>query len=84
VPIYEFRCGACGERFEALVEPGTESVECRRCGAQVTERVYSAPAAPAKLAKYGGALRGQERANARLRADTKTRFKEARRRARGG
>jgi putative FmdB family regulatory protein len=83
VPIYEFRCGACGARFEALVEPGTESVECRRCGAARTARVYSAQAAPAKLAKYGGALRRQERANERLRAETKARFKEAGRRAHG-
>jgi putative FmdB family regulatory protein len=83
VPIYEFRCGACGERFEALVEPGTEWVECRDCGAERTDRVYSAQAAPARLAKYGGELRRQERANERLRAETKTRVKEARRRAHG-
>jgi putative FmdB family regulatory protein len=82
VPIYEFRCGACGERFEALVDAGTETIECRRCGADLTERVYSAQAAPAGLAKSGGALRRQERANAQLRAETKNRFKEARRRAR--
>jgi putative FmdB family regulatory protein len=36
VPIYEFRCGACGERFEALVDAGTETVECRLCGSLAT------------------------------------------------
>jgi predicted nucleic acid-binding Zn ribbon protein len=25
VPIYEFRCGVCGERCEALVDAGTEA-----------------------------------------------------------
>jgi putative FmdB family regulatory protein len=82
VPIYEFRCGACGERFEALVAAGTESVECRRCRSAEAERVLSAQAAPMRLARTGGALRKQERANAKLRAETKSRFKQARRRAR--
>jgi putative FmdB family regulatory protein len=82
VPIYEFRCGACGERFEALVDVGTEAVECRRCGSPDTRRLLSAQAAPMRLAKPAGARRKQERANEKLRATTKDRFKEARRRAR--
>src|SRR4051794_4920446 len=33
MPIYEFECGECGERFEDLVAAGTESVACPSCGA---------------------------------------------------
>jgi putative FmdB family regulatory protein len=82
VPMYEFRCGACGERFGALVEARTEAVECRLCGAPDTRRVYSAQAAPMSLVKPPGERRKQERANEKLRADTKARFNESRRRAR--
>jgi putative FmdB family regulatory protein len=82
VPIYEFRCGACGQRFEALVDAGTETVECRLCGSADTRRVYSAQTAPMSLVKSPGDRRKQERANEKLRADTKTRVSESRRRAR--
>jgi putative FmdB family regulatory protein len=82
VPIYEFRCGACGQRFEALVDAGTETVDCRLCGSADTRRVYSAQAAPMSLVKSPGDRRKQERANEKLRADTKTRVSESRRRAR--
>jgi putative FmdB family regulatory protein len=81
VPIYEFRCGACGERFEALVDAGTETVECRLCRSPDTRRVFSAQAAPMSLVKSPGERRKQERANQKLRADTKARFKESARQA---
>jgi putative FmdB family regulatory protein len=83
VPIYEFRCGACGERFEALVEAGTGSVDCRACGAPAAERVLSAPAAPMHLVKSRGETRKQEHRNAGLRRAAKGRFRAARERRRG-
>ena len=61
MPIYEFRCDRCGERFEALVAAGTETAECRQCGAEGATRVLSAAAAPFALAKTGGEARRQER-----------------------
>ena len=82
MPIYEFECAACGERFEALAEAGTASVECRLCGSGRTRRVLSAPAPPMHLVKPPGEARKQERANADLRARTKADFKAKRRRAR--
>jgi putative FmdB family regulatory protein len=84
VPIYEFRCGSCAKRFEALVDPGTETHECRHCGAAGAARVFSAQAAPMSLVKSPGAKRDQERRNARLHARTKAEFKAGRRRAREG
>jgi putative FmdB family regulatory protein len=82
MPIYEFRCGACGKRFEALVDAGTDAVECRLCGAAGAQRAFSAPAAPMSLAKSGGERRKQERRNAELRRRTKADFKAKRARAR--
>jgi putative FmdB family regulatory protein len=84
VPIYEFRCGACGERFEALVDAGTESAECRVCGADGAPRVFSAQAAPFGLVKPRGEARRQEQRNAKLRERTKADFKARRKRAREG
>lgn len=34
VPLYEFECGWCGARFEDLVSVGTETLDCRECGAE--------------------------------------------------
>jgi len=80
--MYEFDCDACGERFEDLVPAGTETAECRVCGASETHRVLSVPGAPWKLVKTVGAARQQEAKNAKLHADTKAQFKETRRKAR--
>jgi putative FmdB family regulatory protein len=80
--MYEFRCGECGERFEALVDLGTESAVCRECGAAGAKRVLSAQAAPFGLVKTRGDARKQERKNAQLRDRTKADFKARRKRAR--
>jgi putative FmdB family regulatory protein len=80
--MYEFRCGACGERFEALVGVGTETEDCRLCGAPGAERVLSAQAAPFGLVKTPGAAKQQEARNAQLRAKTKADFKARRQAAR--
>lgn len=82
MPIYEFRCEACGARFEGLYPAGTENAECRDCGSTRTARVLSAPGAPLHLVKTPREARKQERANARLQADSRARFKAARERAR--
>ena len=82
MPIYEFRCDRCGERFEALVAAGTGSARCRNCGAEGAERVLSAQAAPFGLVRSGGEARRQEGRNAELRRRTKADFKARRGRAR--
>jgi len=82
VPIYEFRCEACGERFEALVDVGTGSVECRLCGAADAMPVLSAQATPPAHVKSSAATRAQERRNAQLRERTKADLAATRRRLR--
>ena len=82
MPLYEFECGRCGARFEDLVGAGTETVDCRECGAEVARRVYSPPAPEPRISKTGGALRRQEARNAELRSRTKRDFKARRAAAR--
>jgi putative FmdB family regulatory protein len=86
MPIYEYRCGDCGERFEELAAAGAPAPACPRCGAEA-ERVLSAQAAPFGIVRTPGAMRRQERRNAALQARTKARLKALReriRRARSG
>jgi putative FmdB family regulatory protein len=84
VPIYEFVCDECGERFEALVPAGTATIACTICGSGETRRVLSAPAETPRLIKTPGQARKQERKNAQLQARSKKSFGEAVRRARPG
>jgi putative FmdB family regulatory protein len=41
VPIYEFECGACGERFEELMAAGTATATCPACGTDGAKRRLS-------------------------------------------
>src|SRR5262249_23197580 len=38
MPLFDFRCGACGHVFEALVRPQDPRPECPRCHAADLER----------------------------------------------
>jgi putative FmdB family regulatory protein len=45
VPLYEYRCGACGKRFELIQkfsDPPPEA--CRHCGKGPAHRLMSSPA----------------------------------------
>ena len=51
MPIYEYRCQACGRRFELLHgvganPPGDEAPCCPYCGGLETTRIMSAPFTP--------------------------------------
>jgi putative FmdB family regulatory protein len=82
VPIYEFVCDACGERFEELVAVGTDSVKCTACGKGEARRVLSAQAPTPHLVKTRGEARKQERRNADLQSRSKKEFGKAVRAAR--
>ena len=43
MPIFDFRCSACNEEFEALVRGGN-SVVCPGCGSAKLEKLLSLPA----------------------------------------
>jgi putative FmdB family regulatory protein len=36
--MYDFECGACGERFESLEPVDTEVITCVKCGAEEAQR----------------------------------------------
>jgi putative FmdB family regulatory protein len=46
MPIYDYRCTACGTRFEQLVR-GEQQVTCPSCAGPELERLISLPARPA-------------------------------------
>ena len=56
MPIYDFRCNACGEQFEELVRRD-EAPECPACGSTSTERLLSPIARPHKFGLRGGDAR---------------------------
>ncbi len=43
MPVYEYRCNKCGEKFDILrgLQDKETEVKCPRCGATETRRVYS-------------------------------------------
>jgi putative FmdB family regulatory protein len=42
MPIYEYRCPQCGEKFEKLVRLGSNAeVRCPRCDSDKPERMIS-------------------------------------------
>ncbi len=54
MPIYEFYCSTCDDRFEALLPRGTprDSAPCPICGT-ISSRIHRAPAVRAQLANGG-------------------------------
>ena len=59
MPIYEFECEGCGERFEELVAAGAESVPCPACASARTRRLLSGFAPPGRQPR-GPAVRSDE------------------------
>lgn len=46
MPIYEYRCTACGSRFEQIVpRSSSPAPPCPSCGAKKPEKLISAPGA---------------------------------------
>jgi putative FmdB family regulatory protein len=82
VPLYDFHCRNCGERFEEFARPG-DTAPCPACGSRDVERVLSAFAGPFTVAPRGVAARrsnAERRVREELRAERKA-DREARRKA---
>lgn len=60
MPIYEWECAECGERFEELASVGAESATCPACATEGAER---------RLSSFG--LTRQPTANQRRRMEDK-------------
>jgi putative FmdB family regulatory protein len=65
VPLYDFRCRACGVTFEQHVPAGS-APPCPECGAPDPERVITGFRGPLRIGLRGGeAKRSDERRRAR-------------------
>lgn len=59
MPVYEFECEECGERFEELTSSDTRSLSCPQCASTQTRRLLSA-VSPAGRQPRGAAVKSSE------------------------
>jgi putative FmdB family regulatory protein len=84
MPVYEFECEECGERFEELTSSDTRSLECPRCASNRTRRLLS-PVSPAGRQPRGAGVRSDESQRREREAARGERLAESKRkRAKGG
>jgi putative FmdB family regulatory protein len=59
MPIYEYRCQECDERFEAFrsISASDDEVACPRCGARKPKRLFSSFSSPGSSDSSGGTFR---------------------------
>jgi putative FmdB family regulatory protein len=82
MPIYEFECGECGERFEELVAAG-EAVACPSCGAERSRRLYSEVSPPGRQPR-GAGVRSDESRRREREAARQDRIADSRKRRAAG
>ncbi len=41
MPIFDYKCRDCGEKFEQIVRSGDDAVECPGCGSAAVDRQFS-------------------------------------------
>ena len=80
MPLYDFRCRACGHEFEATA-PSGGSAACPECGDADAERLLRPFAGPFTIRPRGIAARRAD-AERKVREDQRAERKEARRQAR--
>ncbi|HVY95779.1 MAG TPA: zinc ribbon domain-containing protein [Solirubrobacterales bacterium] len=77
MPIYEFECEECGERFEELAGPEVTSAPCPACGAGRTRRLIS-PVSPPSRQPRGAKVRSDESRRREREAARQDRIAESR------
>lgn len=61
MPIYEYRCTICGERYEVFQRSAMEATQsCPRCGGESSERTLSAPHTLKSTGSSGSTCCGRE------------------------
>ncbi|MFT3865351.1 MAG: zinc ribbon domain-containing protein [Solirubrobacterales bacterium] len=83
MPIYEFECEGCGERFEELVAASVGSVPCPACGGERTRRLISTVSPPGRQPR-GAAVRSDESRRGEREAARQERLGESRKRRAAG
>jgi putative FmdB family regulatory protein len=82
MPIYEFECAECGERFEELVAAG-QAPPCPACGAGGARRLLSAVSPPGRQPR-GATVRSDESRRREREAARGERLAEAKRKRAAG
>jgi len=59
MPVYEFECEECANRFEELTSSDTRSLACPECASERTRRLLS-PVSPAGRQPRGAGVRSEE------------------------
>jgi len=80
MPLYDFRCRACGQEFESRTPVG-ETAPCPACGSPETERVPSPFAGPFTVGMRGYVAR-RSNANRAAREEQRREAREQRRQQR--
>ena len=83
MPVYEFECEECGERFEELVPSATRSLACPACGSERTRRLLS-PVSPPGRQPRGAGVRSGESQRREREAARGERLAETKRKRAGG
>lgn len=83
MPVYEFECEECGERFEELAAGGTGSLECPACGSDRTKRLWSR-VSPAARQPRGASVRSDESRRQEREAARSERLADTRRKRAAG
>jgi putative FmdB family regulatory protein len=78
MPIYEYRCTACGDAFEALVR-GDEAAVCPACGSADLERQTSLPTVQSASTRANAlnAAKKRDRAQASDRMHERLKYEES-------
>lgn len=82
MPIYEFECEECGDRFEELVAAGRVAA-CPGCGSERARRLYSAVSPPGRQPR-GAGVRADESRRREREAGRQERLTEAKKRRAAG
>jgi putative FmdB family regulatory protein len=83
VPIYEFECEECGQRFEELVAIDAEGIACPTCGAREARRLLS-PVSPTGRQPRGAKARSGESRRREREAARRERLAETKRKRAAG
>jgi putative FmdB family regulatory protein len=83
MPVYEFQCEQCGERFEELVSSAAGDLACPGCGSEETRRLLS-PVSPPGRQPRGARARSDESRRREREAARGERLAEAKRKRTAG
>lgn len=61
MPVYEFECEECGDRFEELVASDAHGLACPACGSERTRRLFSPVSPPSRQPRGAGVRSGEAR-----------------------